>query len=261
MPPWLLDDGNAGTVGDANLRSAVESLIADAARALAARGLSPSHPDYRREMTILLIAGMHRDRNSGGLGLQYRFNADGSHRRLTAVEAFAAGHGDCNSFSFLFYAMTKRAGLDPTFIRITGERDRVSGRMEELLHVGVAVRLNPSRPDDLTAVDPSRSLALTGNDHQWYPVSGNEMMAFHLRNVAFYNVDRAFPEGERLDWQEERLRRAAELAPHNFEIANDLNVFYRSYRTDEAAARPYGRTALSVNPSLRRIWNAAVSHP
>lgn len=253
-PPWILDDGDASTPADADVRARIEVIVQREHQALKTAGLISGSAAYNAAMLPRLLKAMMQPKAGGGLGLTYVYKKDGTHVRRDGIEAVAAGDGDCNSFSFLFYALARRAGLRPSFLRIAGERNAVSLKMEELFHVGVAVRLNPAKPEDVTPVDPSRGLILNEKVHQWYAIGLLDMEASHLRNLAFYNVPASLAGEAALAWRETRLRQAYALAPGNFEIAFDAAKFFLDFRKDKATALPFAEKAVAVNASLQSIW-------
>ena len=254
LPPWLLDDGNPATEADANVRARIEAIVQREHQALKTAGLKPGTSAYNTAMLPRLLKAMTQSRADGGLGLAYVYKKDGAHFRRDGVEAYAAGDGDCNSFSFLFYAMARRARLNPSFLRVAGERNAVSQKIDELFHVGVSVQLNPAKPAERTAVDPSRGLILNDKDNQWYAMSLLDMAASHLRNVAYHNLPAALTGAPTLAWRETRLRQAYALAPGNFEIAFDTAKFFLDFQKDKATALPFAEKAVAVNPSLQAIW-------
>jgi hypothetical protein len=210
---------------------------------------------------LRLIRALHLPRSEGGLGLRYEAREDGDHWRFTGVEAYERGAGDCNSFSFIFFALCARAGLRPAFIRIAATRDLDEGGLEGLNHVGVAVALDPDRPEDLTAVDPSLGTVLSGREWEWYPWTLSEMFANHLRNQAFSNIPEGLEGEDALAWQESRLLEAFELAPFNFEIAQSVATFYSELRRDPAAASRFAERAAELNPSGIGFWSGPLNHP
>lgn len=257
LPPWLLDDGDPQTSVDGDLRSRIDAIVDENERVLRGLGLTVGSPAYNDRLVNGLILMMQMPRDQGGLGLSYYFLPDQSHFRRTGIEAYQAAQGDCNSFSFIFFAMARRAGLDPVFIRISGQRNPQTRQMEELHHVGVAVRLDPSHPSQLTIIDPSRGIRLNATESQWYTYTSLEMMGNHLRNVALNNA----PAGlstlatpGRYDWQEERLLQGFRMAPNDYTIATAFSRFYTDRRGDTATALRYARRAASINPSFQGIW-------
>jgi hypothetical protein len=246
FPPWLIDDGDTATVGDRDVRASVDRIVDEARDAAIHAGLSPGTLEYNREVLSVLLASLRLPRAEGGFGLRYVFDPGNTHRRRDAVEAVRDGVGDCNAFSFLFYALAHRAGLEPSFIRISGERSTSTGPMRVIHHVGVAVRVEPGGA--LRPCDPSRGARLDEGLYQWYALTPQEMLANHLRNLALYN--------ERDPVAQERLLlQAYGLAPNTFDIAHDVGWFYEHVLHDSGRAQPYFSRARALNPSLQPIWD------
>jgi hypothetical protein len=252
LPPWLIDDTDGDTTTDRDLRQLLDATIALARQAVLGSGLALESPEGRAALALELQERIHRPRADGGLGLRYDYVPDRSHWRPDAVQAFARGSGDCNALSYIHFAMAERAGLNPRFIRISGRRDPVSGDMEEIFHVGTAVVADPSRPANLTPMDPSGRYTIDA-DWEWFPVTELEMAAFHLRNVALRNAPAGAEESAVLAEQERLFGMAVALTP-NFEVMLDAAWFYRERRHDEARADTFTASARALNPSLRAIW-------
>lgn len=252
LPPWLIDDTDAATTADRELRQLIDAVVALARQAVSDRGLSLASPEGRTALGLELQERIHRPRAEGGLGLYYDYVADRTHWRPDAVQAFTRGSGDCNALSFLHFAMAERAGLNPRFIRISGMRNATSGAVEEVFHIGVGLAADPSHPETLTPFDPSARHTIDA-DWEWFPVTELEMAAFHLRNVALRNVPAGEEEHTALAEQERLFGLAIALTP-NFEVTLDAAWFYQNRRHDEERAAQLRRTALLLNPSLRSIW-------
>ena|SRR5579885_2444358 len=242
LPPWLLDDGNPSTSADADLRRRIDRIAQGTLRSARSRS----------ELTDLLLVSLSDPLDRGGLGVQYD-DAQAFWAR-DGISTFQAGRGACHGIAFLFYALAKRAGLHPSFIRICGQRNTRTGAMKEIFHIGVAVSLDPSHPDQLTPLDPSLGRRLDARNFQWYRISSIEMAAYQLRNTAFYDVPANLTAAETLSWQENLLRQALTLAPRDFEILQDMAWFYRSRRHDPANSEAYRQRALAVNPRATTIW-------
>src|SRR5262249_12274767 len=160
MPPWILDDADPRTRIDQDLRVRIEHIVQREIRALQRASLCRGTPEFNLRLALDLLVQIMLPRHFGGLGLRYRFSPDNTHHRLDGIQTWRAGYGDCNSLSFIFYALAARAGLNPRFIRVLEERNSSTGEWQTLAHIGVAVALDPSNPSRLTALDPSRSMIL-----------------------------------------------------------------------------------------------------
>ncbi len=246
LPPWLIDDADAATPQDRELRTAIDRVVEAARSDALGAGFNPGTADYNGRMLNFLLRSIRHRRRDGGLGLLYSFDPGNTHRRREAVEAYADGIGDCNALSFVFYAMAQRAGLRPAFLRISGERTNATGPFEAIHHVGVAVRLDPAG-DSLTPCDPSHGRRLDQDLHQWYEFTPQEMLANHLRNVALHN-------GGGDAARETLILQAYTLAPDAFDVAYDVAWFYEHVLHSRRLAAPYLRRAWELNPSLQPIW-------
>jgi len=252
LPPWLIDDTDAATSTDRELRQLIDSVVALARQSVLDRGMALESPEGRAALGLELQERIHRPRAEGGLGLRYDYVADRAHWRMDAVQAFARGSGDCNALSYIHFAMAERAGLNPRFIRISGRRDSVSGTMEEIFHAGTAVVVDPAQPGNITPMDPSGRNTIDG-DWQWFAITELEMAANHLRNVALRNVPAGAEESAVLAEQERLFGMAVALTP-NFEVMLDAAWFYRNRLHDEERAAPLEGAARILNPTLRSIW-------
>jgi hypothetical protein len=252
LPPWLIDDADAATSADCDLRRLIDAVIPLARRSVADRGLAPESAEGRAALALELQERIHRPRESGGLGLRYDYVPDRSHWRPNAVQAFESGSGDCNALAYIHFAMCERAGLNPRFIRISGHRDSDSDAVEEIFHMGTAVVLDPTHPEVLTPLDPSGRNRIDG-DWQWFAVTDLEMAAFHLRNVALRNAPAGETESAVLAEQELLFGMAVALTP-NFEVVLDAAWFYRNRLHNEERAAPLEEAARILNPTLRSTW-------
>ncbi len=246
FPPWLIDDGNPINLADHALRARIDSVVQTAQREAQRRGHRRGSVPYNDLVLTRLLQSLRQAQSAGGFGLSYVFSAGNRHRRRNAIEAFAAHQGDCNAFSFLFYALARRAGLNPRFISIPGERQSYTGPFRAIYHVGVAVEV---RPGALRPCDPSRGVRVDEGRYQWYPLTNLEMLASFLRDVGLYNVSRPAE-------QEQILLQAYRLAPNSFDIAHDVSWFYRNIRHSPRRAAPYVRRAQQINPSMQPIWES-----
>lgn len=233
LSPWLLDDGDPGTREDAEVRGRIDTI--------ARQARERSTP---LETTQYLLNSLGLSSIQGGLAVHY--NPDRTQWRRNGVEAVQDGLGDCNALSFLLYALALRAGLNPVFIRVAGRRDPANETVEEMFHIAVAVRTDPSHPNRLIPVDPSTGTFID-KTYQWYPISQLEMAALHLRNVALYNFTD-------VSVQETLLLSALVMAPRDFEIQWDVARFYFNKKGDSNQARQHLREAERLNPRLRTVW-------
>jgi hypothetical protein len=253
FPPWILDDGNSKTQEDAGLRTRIDEIVRRAHQSVSEMGLKPGNDIYNTYMTNHLLKAMRMRRDKGGLGLLYDSNS--RHRRRDGVETYNEGIGDCNSFSYLFYAMARRAGLNPTFIDVLNRKNKQTGQIQKMAHVAVAVRLDPQKPSVLTPVDPSDGTWMDER-YQWLPLTPLEMAANYLRNVAFteVNIPRNFSREQVIAWQESLIREAIFFAPLNFEIQSAAVHFYLNLKKEDRFAFPHHRLARELNPRLRYFW-------
>jgi hypothetical protein len=240
--PWLLDDGNSKTQDDAELRERISGIV---------RKAIDDNPASRSDVAKALLLSIEQKREEGGLGLRYE--ADRSLAKRDGVSAFVAGVGDCHAMAYLFYAMARLSDLDPTFIRVSGKKMEQSGKVTEIFHVAVAVRLDRAHPEILTPMDPSQGIILD-DSYQWYPITTMEMTAYHLRNVAFNNVPKDLSVVRAIAWQEALLQKSLALTPDDFEVEYDVAKFFDDKKNDPHGALNHLRRAREINPSLRATW-------
>jgi tetratricopeptide (TPR) repeat protein len=243
LPPWFIDDGKNGGVDDV-LRMRIDLAV----RETQLEGHITEREGDVRYLTDFLLKTLTKAKKDDGLGLTYQ-NKRAYYAR-NAIDTYEEGVGACHGFSFIFYALAKRAGLNPVFIRITHIPEEGN---RELFHIGVAVRLDPSKGDQLTALDPSTGKFLSEGS-QWYPISHLEMMAYQTVNQA---IVEAAPEelnaSERFLQQRALFKRAESYAPHNFEVLRNIGVFYNKHGRSDIAERYFAR-ARAINPSIKAYY-------
>jgi len=252
LPPWFLDDGDNKTKDDARLRSDIDSIVKSTTRRLKREGETAGTLKFQSALADRLLAALFISKKHGGLELHHSKRKEFLGR--DGVETYRHGVGSCHGLSFIYYALARRAGLKPQFIRVAGERNPETQQMEEAFHVAVALALDPAQPQHLTAFDPSTGRRLKDQDTQWYPLTHLEMAAYQLRNIAVSQSPVGLSADEQRSWQEGLLQQALQLAPNNFEILRHLAWFYNEVQPDKTASQDYWHSAQAINPRLRGTW-------
>lgn len=251
LPPWLIDDGNDNTPADAEVREWIDQKIAAETKKLTDQGMQPHTLLFNQKLLNPILISLQQPRETGGMGLIY--NPNRLEKKRDAVQTFQEHEGDCNSFSFLFFAMAYRAGLNPTFIRVASHQNNKNRKAEEMFHIAVGVHLDPDHPEMLTPADPSLG-AVLNNTYEWYPLTSLEMEAIHLKNWAWKNIPSNLSNRQKQRWQETLLLQAEALAPNDLEIELELTRFYQDVVQDEAKTQAHFQQAQAIRPSLNVIW-------
>ena len=149
---------------------------------------------------------------------------------LTAREAFAAKRGNCLSYTSLFVALAREAGLDAKFqvVAVPPDYDSVDGRLVLNKHVNVRVERVPGRG----AVTVEFSEEYASGIYNRLVVTDDYATALHYNNLAFTHARNGDPRSEFV-----YLRKAIDATPDNPDYWANLGVFYgRQERYDHAVA-------------------------
>jgi Flp pilus assembly protein TadD len=175
----------------------------------------------------LRLMSLHQAvRGAGGLGIQYDPFADG-----TASEAFHRGAANCLSFSNLFVALAREAGLDAGYqwVEVRPQWSRVSERVQVGLHVNVMVRLRDGTRY-MVDIDPLPSRDMAGSRE----LSDTEAEALYYNNIA---VDALGRNDLATAWY--YLLQALQLTPANAHLWVNLGALYRAGGQHRDAEQSY----------------------
>jgi Flp pilus assembly protein TadD len=169
------------------------------------------------------------------------------HETLTAAEAFRSRSGNCLSFTNLFVAMAREAGLDAVYqiVEVPPSWDADSGFLIRYTHVNVllrGLRLDHQR-NEVVTVD--FNIVQPDPEHVRRAISDDYAASLFYANLS---VDRLRGNQPREAFA--YLRRAIELAPHNADLWVNLGALYGS-RGDFGGAVGAYEVALQVQPRNR----------
>ena len=186
-----------------------------------------------------LVRGMIDD---GLLTLDYDANLT-----YTATETFNSRHGNCLSFSLLFAALAREAGLDATFQMVDIPPSfRADGELI-LLNNHINLRIKGVRRDINFAGDyvVDFNTAEYNGNYDTRKVDDNYAIALYYSNVAVESMQAA-------DWQTafRYLKKGIETDPGIAGLWVNLGVLYSRNEQLDKAVRAYEQ-ALSVQPSNR----------
>lgn len=195
--------------------------------------------ERRLELLIGLLFGVE------GLGLQYAFEPT-----LTAAEAFAAGSGNCLSFTLLFLAMAEAAGIDANARELTLAADwrRDGNALFEAGHMNVQVRTELRRLIVDFAPVPAEPDAATTRSARLIPIERVKAHFYNNRSAEFLAAGEASTARQ---WNE----RALDLAPDLMGALNNRGVIEaRLGRLD--LAEDFYRRALAIEPdNVNALFN------
>lgn len=149
---------------------------------------------------------------------------------LTAREAFAVKRGNCLSYTSLFVALAREAGLDAKFqvVAVPPDYDSVDGRLVLNKHVNVRIENVPGRG----AVTVEFSQEYASGIYNRRVVTDDYATALHYNNLAFMHARNGDPRSEFA-----YLRKAIDATPDNPDYWANLGVFYgRQQQYDHAVA-------------------------
>jgi len=204
------------------------------------------------------VAGVHKERERLRALLRlmrrsgYVLNAYEPYLNLTAPEAFTAKRGNCLSYTTLFVALAREAGLDARFqvVDVPPDYDSVDGRLVLNKHINVRVEDVPGRGD--VTVEFSEEYASGIYDRR--AVGDDYATALHYNNLAFSHARDD-------DFRSEfvYLKKAIETTPDNPDYWANLGVFYGRHGHHDHAVAAH-RRALSFDAyhgaAVRGLANA-----
>jgi len=166
---------------------------------------------------------------------------------LTAAEAFRTRNGNCLSFTNLFVAMAREAGLDAVYqiVDVPPSFDADSGFLIRYTHINVLLKglrlqndLNEVVVVDFNVIQPDA-------DHPRREVSDDYAASLYYANHA---VERL--RDSRVREAFAYLRRAIELAPENADLWVNLGALYGSRGDFRSAVESY-EVAIALDPRNR----------
>lgn len=210
LPP-LQWEGQTISPGDALSQLSSPDLLA----------LDPEMREFVRRYTQDAVNGRQRLMSlhlaisgDGNLDLQYDPFADG-----TAMETFHRGTANCLSYSNLFVALAREAGLNVSYqwLEVRPRWNRNGERVVVGMHVSTLVTLRRGE-QFIVDIDPLPSREVTGGRK----ISDREALALYHNNIAMDALANASME---LAWA--HGVQALELSPDNANLWANLGAIYR----------------------------------
>lgn len=191
----------------------------------------------------LLFAGLRRD---GYFDSVYSAN-----RTLTAAEAFEARGGNCLSFTNMFVALAREAGLDARYqvVSIPPTWDADSGFLIRYTHINVVLRGLRLENHSGERVIVDFNLVQPDPDAQKTEVSDDyaESLFYANRSVALMRQARS-------EESFAYLRRALEIAPENIDLWINLGAFYAIRGAYDSSIEAYD-VALQLDPRNKSAYS------
>lgn len=171
---------------------------------------------------------------AGALDLQYDPFADGS-----AIETFNRGNANCLSYTHLFVALAREAGLDASYQwqEVRPRWNRNGERVVVGMHVSTLVKLRRGE-QFVVDIDPLPTREITDS----HKISDREALALHHNNIA---MDALANENLEVAWAQGL--RALELSPDNGSLWANLGAIYRFAGQHSQAEHSY-LYALQLDP-------------
>ena len=182
------------------------------------------------------------------------YEVDGTH---TAAETFASGSGNCLSYTNMFVALSRQAGLDARFqiVEVPPNWDADSGYLIRYTHVNVLmkdVRFDRSRRDEVS-VDFND--VLPDPEYRQYEVSDSYAEALLYNNKGAREIRDHNPRSVFA-----YLKKALEIVPNNPDFWVNLGTLYSS-QSDYASAIDAFEVALQIDASNKSAMSSlARSH-
>ncbi|HEV2606538.1 MAG TPA: tetratricopeptide repeat protein, partial [Xanthomonadaceae bacterium] len=202
-------------------------------------------PDLRARLQHDVLAGspsqharfdrlLHLMLDKDGLDLTYQDDATGS-----VAQVYATRTANCLSFTLLFIALAREAGLDahPQEIRETLAWHQDNGVFYREDHINAVVRITGSG----YLVDTARDLVIAL--HKPEPVSDQRLLAHFYNNLAMRDLEQ-----DRIAPALALMGTALELDPHNPTNWSNAGVLYLRNGDEAAAQRAYAK-ALELDPA------------
>lgn len=248
-PPWLLTGERLfdEPLTPAELPEAGISEASDEMRAYVASIVDGVHSNPARFRA--LFAGLTRD---GYFKAVYSAN-----QTLTAAETFAVRGGNCLSYTNMFIALAREAGLDAGYqvVDVPPSWDADAGFLIRYTHVNVVLRGLRLEPGALPSVTVDFNVVHPEDDYRRWPVSDEYAQAlFHANHsVALLREGRTRESFA-------HLRRGLEVSPGNLDLWINLGAFYATQGDYEASIAAY-EVVLQIDPTNRAAFSGlARSH-
>jgi tetratricopeptide (TPR) repeat protein len=248
-PLWLLTGERLfdEPIADAEVPRTDISAPTEEMRAYVATMLDGVRSDPARFRA--LFAGLARD---GYFRAVYSAN-----QTLTAAETFELRGGNCLSYTNMFIALAREAGLDASYqvVDVPPSWDADAGFLIRYTHVNVLVRGVRLEPGALPSVTVDFNVVHPEDEYRRWPVSDDYAQAlFHANHsVSLLREGRTRESFA-------HLRRGLEVSPGNLDLWINLGAFYATQGDYEASIAAY-EVALQIDPDSRAAFSGlARSH-
>ncbi|MEQ8485471.1 MAG: tetratricopeptide repeat protein [Pseudomonadales bacterium] len=248
-PPWLLTGERLfdEPIGDGEVPLTDISAPTEEMRAYVSAMLDGVRSNPARFRA--LFAGLARD---GYFRAVYSAN-----QTLTAAETFELRGGNCLSYTNMFIALAREAGLDASYqvVDVPPSWDADSGFLIRYTHVNVLVRGVRLEPGALPSVTVDFNVVHPEDEYRRWPVSDDYAQAlFHANHSVSLLREGRTREGFA------HLRRGLEVSPGNLDLWINLGAFYATQGDYEASIAAY-EVALQLDPDSRAAFSGlARSH-
>ena len=186
--------------------------------------------DARLQATRLdrLVSGLRRD--------GYFRDAVDPQITLTAMEAFQSKGGNCLSYTNLFVALAREAGLDAVYqvVDVSPSWDADAGFLIQYVHINVLLRGLQIEHAYKEVVTVDFNVIQANSRHRRQVVSDDYATSLYYANHAVQLIRQGRLQ-EAFGW----LRRAIELAPYNADLWVNLGALYASMNDAASAIQAY----------------------
>lgn len=170
---------------------------------------------------------------SNGLDLAYKGDAT-----QTVAQTYASRSANCLSFTMIFVALAREAGLDaqPQEIRKTLIWRQDGGILYRVNHINTVVRFNGS----MQVVDVLQNAVTPLENPE--PISDRRLLAHYYNNLAMDYLDQ-----RQLDHAQQYMEQALKLDPDHADNWSNAGVLHM-YMKDYVSARRAFSRALEIDP-------------